>query len=421
MAANFHFDSPSFKLVTRGLIALHQLIKEGEADSPEAEAVRDTLDGPLRGLNPAERERARWLSEDLYSVSEPPAGTSQKEMNAQAQQQLSEVFEARQSREWDRSLALLRRWRDYISPSVLSYLRGSIWLAAGDPDVAAVFYAHASEIDPTNASYRAVYLRALVQSDPATARKLARDILAHAENHSPEVITQAANIRFNETKTSPESAQLYQDLIEILERTLARINEEGGAASDESRYIMTVGLLGFCNEVLGNAGAAADFYTRGLEVGPDEGSLLLARGVLLYGSSPRAVIDLERAVQLGSPVVWPYLFLAHHFLITNRFDPCRAMCETGLKMQGSDTAKSHLQEWRAIAQAELGFPRESVRAAFEAAIRLDPSNEQAKRNYKLFEASLRVPHVSRRLTWEQKSEAAVRQFGLAERRYSLAA
>jgi len=90
-------------------------------------------------------------------------------------------------------------------------------------------------------------------------------------------------------------------------------------------------------------------------------------------------------------------------------------------LSGIDTAKSQFEEWRAIAQAELGFPPEAVRAAFESAVRLDPSNELAKRNHDAFEASLRVPRTHPHPTWEQKSEAAVRQFGLAEHRYSFAA
>src|SRR5262249_25640748 len=137
------FGSPSFKLVAKGLVALHRLIKEGKDDSSEAESIRDALDAPLKALNASERERAQWLSEDLYSISEPHAGTTLKEMNLQAQQQLNEALEARQSREWDRALALLRQWREYISPALLSYLRGSIWLEAGNAHVAAAFYAHA--------------------------------------------------------------------------------------------------------------------------------------------------------------------------------------------------------------------------------------------------------------------------------------
>src|SRR5208283_1166085 len=115
--------SPSFKLVAKGLVALHRLIKDGKDDSLEAESLRDALDAPLKVLNRTEKERAQWLSEDLYSVSEPPAATTQKEMNPQAQQQLNEAFEARQSREWDQALALLRRWRECISPALLRHER----------------------------------------------------------------------------------------------------------------------------------------------------------------------------------------------------------------------------------------------------------------------------------------------------------
>src|SRR4051794_28149742 len=135
MVAHLPFGSPSFKLVAKGLVALHRLIRDGKDDSPEAEAVRDALDAPLKALSRTEKERAQWLSEDLYSVSEAPAATALKEMNLQAQQQLNDALEARQSGEWDRALALLRRWRESISPTLLSYLRGAIWLEAGNPDV----------------------------------------------------------------------------------------------------------------------------------------------------------------------------------------------------------------------------------------------------------------------------------------------
>ena len=422
MVAHPPFGSSSFKLVAKGLIALHRLIKDGKDDSPEAESVRDALDAPLKALNPSEKERAQWLSEDLYSVSEPPAATTQKEMNPQAQQQLIEADEARLRGDWDRALALLRRLREHISPALLSYMRATIWEETGYLGVAAVLFGHASESDPANPKYRALYLAALGESDPDAAGKLAREVLAHDEKYAPVVVAEAANIRFSETRSTSdaESAQLYRELIPILERNLTRI-EEGDTASHTPAYEMTVWKLGICHELLGNSSAAVGYFSRGLQVNLNNDGLLAARGILQYGTSPRAINDFEHAAGLGSPVVWPYLFLAHHYLATNRFEQCRLMCETGLRMRGSDTAKSQLEEWRAIAQAELGFPPESVRAAFEAAFRLDPSNELARRNQNAFEASLRVPRTDSHSIWERKSEATVRQFGLAEQRYSFAA
>ena len=215
------FGSPSFRLVAKGLVELHQLIKDGQDDAPAAESVRDALDAPLKALNPVEKERAQWLSEDLYSVSEPPAATTQKEMSPQAQQQLNEANEARQSQEWDRALALLRQWREYISPALLSYLRGRIWEDAGYPAVAAAFFGHASESDPATANYRALYLVALAESDPQAAGKLARDVLVNPEKFAPLVVAEAVNIRFSEARyaSDAEAAQLYRQLISILEKT----------------------------------------------------------------------------------------------------------------------------------------------------------------------------------------------------------
>jgi len=86
-------------------------------------------------------------------------------------------------------------------------------------------------------------------------------------------------------------------------------------------------------------------------------------------------------------------------------------------MPGSAAVKSELSEWIAISQSELGFPEEMVRASFENAIRLDPSNERAGRNFAAFESAGRRSVK----VWVTRSSAAVRSSGLAERRYMMAA
>jgi tetratricopeptide (TPR) repeat protein len=422
MIAHAPFSSPIFDFVANGLVELHRLIREGKDDSPEAESVRDALDGPLMSLSPTEKERAQMLSDDLYSISEPRASTSRNGMDAQAQQQFIEASEARRRREWDRSLGLLRNSKDSISPALLSYIRGSIWEEAGYPAVAAAFLGHASESDPANANWRALYLVALAESDPEVAAERAAQVLAEPESFAPVVVVEAANIRFSKISNASdaESAQLCRELIPILERNLARIDEQEGAAGGPG-YEMSAGKLGVCNELLGNSGAAINYFSLGLRANPDNDGLLAARGTLQYGRSPRAITDFERAVELGSSIIWPYFFLAHHYLATRRYDQCSKMCEMGARMAGSDAAKSQLEEWRAIAGAALGVAADVVREAFEAAVRLDPSNDLARRNLDAFEASLAALRTSPTSWWEQKSAATVRQFGLAERRCSIAA
>jgi hypothetical protein len=160
MAGHPSFGSPEFRAVVKRLVELHRLIKNGQGDTPEAEAVRDALDPLLNGLNRIERERAQFLSEDLYSVGAPPAPASEMTLNSAGQHQLNEAFEARENREWDRALALFRGLQASISPDLLSYYRGRIWDEAGYPAVAAEFFRHASDCDPANERYRRLYLEA---------------------------------------------------------------------------------------------------------------------------------------------------------------------------------------------------------------------------------------------------------------------
>src|SRR5438034_6784149 len=86
--------NPNYLAMLRGTRELHQLLAAGKDDSPEAEAIRDATDGPWEALSEVERNRVRNLSEDLYSLVEPPPAV--QPMNPQAQAKLNEAFEARQ-------------------------------------------------------------------------------------------------------------------------------------------------------------------------------------------------------------------------------------------------------------------------------------------------------------------------------------
>jgi hypothetical protein len=127
----------------QGLHRLHALAVAGEDDSPEAEAIRDGLEVPWRGLSDAERKRLTGLSEDLYSISSQP--DLLLPMDSEVQHKLVAALEARRNGEWDEALEVLRQLTRYLEPAVLSYLRGSVWLAAGDDATAALFLRHASE------------------------------------------------------------------------------------------------------------------------------------------------------------------------------------------------------------------------------------------------------------------------------------
>ena len=167
--------SPSYLAMVRGVRELHRLSTAGKDDSPEADAIRDATDRPWEGLSEVERQRVRNLSEDLYTLVEPHPAP--QPIDPQVQDRLNEAIEARQRGEWDRALDLLRRWRSHIDPALVSFLRGSIWLEAGDPETAALFFEHASKQHPDNGNYQAMFLYALSISDPRAARMRAEEIL----------------------------------------------------------------------------------------------------------------------------------------------------------------------------------------------------------------------------------------------------
>src|SRR5579871_1587185 len=150
MPSDPQFGSPTFRVVAARLVDLHRLIRDGKGDLSEAESVHDALDQPLDALSQLEQNRAQWLSEDLYSVSEPLPATVRKAMDPSDQQQHYEAFKLIRVRNWDRALEALRALSDSIAPALLSHLRGTIWNDAGYPEVAAVFFNHAAECEPAN-------------------------------------------------------------------------------------------------------------------------------------------------------------------------------------------------------------------------------------------------------------------------------
>ena len=58
----------SYLTVLHGLFEMYRLAKEGKFESPEADALRDSMDEPWDSLTDAERERARDLSAALNAI-----------------------------------------------------------------------------------------------------------------------------------------------------------------------------------------------------------------------------------------------------------------------------------------------------------------------------------------------------------------
>lgn len=151
----------------QGLHQLHMLAHLGKDDDPEADDLRASLELPWRHLTETDKMRITGLSEDLYSLSEPPSPPLA--MTSEAQKRLVEALEARQGGEWDKALELLRRWGRYLDPALLAYLRGTIWREGGDNATAALFFRRATFLEPSNEKYAGLYRNALSKSNATDA------------------------------------------------------------------------------------------------------------------------------------------------------------------------------------------------------------------------------------------------------------
>jgi hypothetical protein len=130
----------------RGLHELHRLALQDQNDSTEADEIRDGLEQVWSDLSTIEQDRLDGLSEDLYSISDPP----QEPLPSRrlVQRKLIQVGEAIEAGNWDVALNLLREVGRQVEPALLSELRGEIWQAAGDDATAKLFFDHAASLTP---------------------------------------------------------------------------------------------------------------------------------------------------------------------------------------------------------------------------------------------------------------------------------
>lgn len=421
MGINKQSVSEAFGRVATKLVDLHRLIAAGNDDSPEADDLRDAIDLDLSTMTDVEREQARWLSEDLYSLSEPLPDPATVVMTEKEQRIFAAAMDARSREDWHRELELLRELKSALAPSLLSFFRGLAWSKLGVHAATAGFYLHAFRCDPKSTRYHALYLQTLEKCNPAQARNEARSLLERFTQHSLFEVAAALSIRFLEVQEfqADERQSSLRDMIPIIHSSLKRIENPSlqsdhpdSMSTSKPALIEMVAILAWCYLALDDFENSYAVCNSGLTWEPDNRELLEIRGASAYGRAPGAIEDLRRSVQLGTNSVFPFVYLAHAALEAANYRECRNWCEAGLKRKGPDSVMSRLAEWQAIAEAELGFARELVRTDFDTAIEVDRTNESARRNRAVFESSTQSGDPSSPRAWERPSKTTIRQMGL---------
>ncbi len=145
----------------QALRQLHELTIQGKDESPEADAIRDAMDGPWYALTAAEQDRLRGLSADLYALAE--QRVDRKEMTAGEKRRWGQTLRAVFLRgDADQMLMLLRHPpMDEPPLAAVRSLQARAWERLGDLDTALLFMRVAERLDPGHAVLVLTLLKSL--------------------------------------------------------------------------------------------------------------------------------------------------------------------------------------------------------------------------------------------------------------------
>ena len=423
MTTQRFFDSVHFLTYARLLRQLHKLISEDVDETPEGEILRDKMDEPAHYLNQDEIDCLNGISADFYALT--GSGRSVPAISANAREMESAIV-ALYERRFPTSLDLIRKNEANLPPASVAYFRGRIWSQAGESEIGLEFFQRAKDLEPQNGGYAYMWLETLAAVNSDKALSHAEILLQHLDSHPPQLILGAASIVFESIDRRPgdEASGVLHRLIPIFENVIMRL-EMSGEEKSISVMASAMGLLSRCYERLDNAVKAREWLDRGLIRFPTNLGLLTARGIHLYGSdADNSVNDFMRAIQLGITEALPYFFMAHFYLTRNQYDRCLEMASRALQLSDSQTITSDCLEWIAISQANMGFPSDTVVAAFRAAQNYAPDNQRIARNLTIFADSLvassteAMPgvHPGISVVWELPDARIVQSIGSQELR-----
>ena len=194
------FDNPRFLEYVRLLRDLHVAIQEGWDETAEGEALR-SMDDSGRRLSGAEIASLNGISADFYSLTDPPP-VEVSPITAAGDDRPGDGATGSKIEGLQQALELLRKHTGRIPPARLAYLRGSVWMEAGEYPIASLFLQRASGSEPDNPSFHYLALHTLWKADPSTAAERARAILSDPEQYPPGLVLKAADILAHQPRAS---------------------------------------------------------------------------------------------------------------------------------------------------------------------------------------------------------------------------
>lgn len=131
--------TPAYLDYTHLLRQLHALIRNGQGESDQADALREAMDEAWERLDASEIHRARQLSADLNTLNleSQPATDEIQESSSQSRADLFILLmHAQKHGDWSK---LLTDHAEDLNPDFATILRALTWLDRGDRESALLF------------------------------------------------------------------------------------------------------------------------------------------------------------------------------------------------------------------------------------------------------------------------------------------
>ena len=266
----------------RLLIQLHRLIRAGEGESSEAEAIRDELDIPWREFDARTMRLVRGLSADLRSI-ERPRGVSESADPLSA----AEFVASAARNDWRLSLEVLRNNEPSLPTRLVAFCRGLCWSHLGQPEAAIEFFREADRIEPLRDGERAWLLLAYLLADEMEVALAGASAAATSSSSSTLLFIAAEIFSLQADSDGLSAAEATRRLaIEVGQRALIASQDNGDTLPDFLRPAALM-QLSLNYDAIGNREAARDACERALEIAPTDEYALLLLGWLSSEKAPK--------------------------------------------------------------------------------------------------------------------------------------
>ena len=395
------WTEPAFSRYEALLKRLHDLNLEDKLDSPEADLVREDMEEPWSSLVDSERAVLAGLSSDLYSFS-------REEVTRDSDLDKIELVKrpgtAYQNRDWRGLLEALRFTHQYFPAEQVAYMRARCWQQLGRPEPAFWFFDRAHKLAPSSGSYAFLRLDALFRaSHRQEAFAEAQQLLLKDAAPAP-LLFGATKVIYDSAAGLPleESRSLYESIVAAVSAALRTIDHSEAIEATMPQSLILSGRLhlALALERLGTSEAAMQAYADAIAHHPNSDELLMARALFLLRTDQHAAAqkDLDALIGRGTNLASAYLFRAHRFLMQKDYARCLEVADRGLRVATHTATRVMFLEWIAISLYELLYERraslDGVRSYLEAALSLDPMNENVRSNLQALDRVSFTSHPS---------------------------